>query len=356
MTRKLMNTAAWTAAAATGLAFVSVSHADIIVGAGPGGGPQVQVYGTGGLQDSFLAFPPAFSGGVRVAAGDVNGDGIADIVTGAGAGGAGGHVRVFDGAGGGELSSFFAYSTTFSGGVHVASGDVNGDGFADIVTGAGAGATGGHVKVFNGSTGAELRSFLAYPASFAGGVRVASGDVNGDGIADIVTGAGPGGGPHIKVFDGVTGVELSAFFAYEQGFLGGVYVASGDVNGDGFADIVTGTGSDDATNAPAHVKVFDGQSGGLLSSFFAFDAAFMGGVRVATGDIDGDGLADIITGAGPGGGPHVKVFSGADGSVLESFMPFGPSFTGGVYVAAVPAPGAGLAGLCLLALARRSRR
>jgi hypothetical protein len=128
--------------------------------------------------------------------GDVNGDGRDDIITGADAGGAP-HVKVFDGASGAELRSFFAYSPSFAGGVRVAAGDVNGDGRADIITGAGSGA-GPHVKVFDGVTSAEIRSFLAYGA-FIGGVFVAAGDVNGDGMDDIITGADAGAGPHVKV-------------------------------------------------------------------------------------------------------------------------------------------------------------
>src|SRR5687768_17521486 len=102
---------------------------------------------------------------------------------------------------------------------------------ADIITGAGAGAPNGHVKVFDGVTSAETQSFFAYPG-FAGGVRVASGDVNNDGVSDIITGAGPGSsGGHVKVFDGVTGAEIRSFSAF-GGFSGGVFVGSGDVNGD----------------------------------------------------------------------------------------------------------------------------
>ena len=145
----------------------------------------------------FFAYPVAFKGGVRVAAGDVNGDGGPDIITGTGPGAA--HVKAYAGSGLTEVHSFLPYGANFSGGVFVAAGDVNGDGAADIVTGADAGA-GPHVKVFDGRTGAEFRSFFAYPVSFTGGVRVAAGDVNGDGVADIITGTGPGGGPHVKVF------------------------------------------------------------------------------------------------------------------------------------------------------------
>jgi Ca2+-binding RTX toxin-like protein len=89
------------------------------------------------------------------------------------------------------------------------------------------------VKVFDGTTGAELRSFFAYWPTFTGGVRVAAGDVNGDGFADIVTGAGAGAGPHVKVFDGQTGAALHSFFAYDPSSTGGVFVAAGDLSGDG---------------------------------------------------------------------------------------------------------------------------
>jgi hypothetical protein len=65
----------------------------------------------------------------------------------------------------------------------------------------------------------------------------------------------------------------------------------------------------------------------------AYDPRFTGGVHVASGDVDGDGLPDIITGAGAGGGPHVQVFSGVDNHVIRSFMAYDPRFTGGVFVA-----------------------
>jgi hypothetical protein len=153
-------------------------------------------------------------------------------------------------------------------------------------------------------------------------------DFNGDGIDDIVTGAGPGGGPHVRVWDGATGALVSEFFAYATGFTGGVNIAVGDVNHDGAPDIVTGAGP----GGGPHVRVFT-QAGVLEGEFFAYDAAFRGGLNVAVGDVNIDGTNEIVTGAGPGGGPHVKVFSDANGSLSSQFMAFDNTFFGGVSVA-----------------------
>src|SRR5262249_36478306 len=157
----------------------------------------------------------------------------------------------------------------------------------------------------------------------------------------LVTGAGMGGGPHLRVFNATTGQEILGFFPYPPGFTGGVRVALGDVNGDGVADVITGAGP----GGSPHVQVFDGATllrGQIvpLYSFLAYPAGFSGGVFVAGADLDGDGKADIITGAGPGGGPHVRVFDGATGGPLAipvgSFFPHDPAFTGRGFLARAP--------------------
>ena len=152
---------------------------------------------------------------------------------------------------------------------------------------------------------------------------------NGGTISPLaVVGAGPGGGPHVRLIEGATGLPVRDFFAYNPAFTGGVHVALGDVNGDGTPDVVTGAGS----GGGAHVIVFDGVTGAVLHSFLAYPLGFTGGVHVAATDVNGDGKADIITGAGPGGGPHVRVFDGATGAEILSYFAYAPGFTGGVFV------------------------
>ncbi len=231
----------------------------------------------------------------------------------------------------GEQSELQAYDSSFLGGVRAATGDVTGDGIADVVTAAGAGG-GPHVKVFDGRTGAEVRSFFAYDPAFTGGVELAVGDVNRDGFADVVTAAGAGGGPHVKVFDGKTMAEAQSFFAFDDRFRGGVFVSAADVNRDGFADLLVGAG---AGGGP-HAKVFDGRTMAEVKSFFAFEPSFRGGVRVAAGDLNADGFADVVTAAGPGGGPHVKAVDGRSGALLSNRFVTDVSFAGGVRVATTP--------------------
>jgi uncharacterized protein YkwD len=299
----------------------------VAVGAGAGGGPQVNVYDpvTGDLKFSFMAYDPNFTGGVRVAVGDVNGDGTPDIVTAPGPGG-GPDIRVFDGKTGALTREFMAYDPGFTGGVFVALGDVNGDGHADIITGADAGG-GPNVRVFSGTDNSLLYDFFAYDMQFHGGVRVAAGDLTGTSKADIITGAGPGGGPQVNIYDGGTGQLLRSYMAYDSSFGGGVYVATGDVNGNGHAEIITGAGP----GGGPQVNTYDGATDKQLSGFMAYDSNFHGGANV-TKAFSGYGYADIVTGAGPGGGPQVNFYDGQSGALVRAFFPFDPAFVGGVYV------------------------
>ncbi|VTS07874.1 choice-of-anchor M domain-containing protein [Tuwongella immobilis] len=307
----------------------------IVIGADQGGAARVQSLNpeTNETLSNFFAYNTSFTGGIRVAKGDIDGDGILDIVTGAGPGG-GPHVRVFSGATGAELANFFAYETSYTGGVYVALGDFNKDGRADIITGTGVGG-GPRVRIFDAFSGAELANFFAYESTFTGGVFVAAGDINADGHADIITGTGFGGGPRVRVFDGealADDNELVAvmdFFSADPDFRGGVFVSSGDVNADGLDDVIVGTG----LGGGPRVQVFSGANSTEIVNFLAFDADVRGGVRVSATDMNEDGHADLVVTMGPGTSSQIRVFNGEDPSeMLSEFAPFEPAFTGGVFV------------------------
>ncbi|MFN4257951.1 MAG: beta strand repeat-containing protein [Gemmataceae bacterium] len=302
------------------------------IGADTGGGPLVRVFDSQNrtLLFSFFAYSPSFTGGVRVAVGDVNGDGIPDIITAPGPGG-GPHIKVFSGVDLTVLASFMAFNANFTGGVFVAAGNLDGDNTMEVIVGAGAGG-GPHVRSFKIDNGTAtllpgpLGNFFAYAPNFTGGVHVAAGNFDGVGADEIITAPGAGGGPHVKVFR-ADGVVVASFFAYAPSFAGGVWIAAGDLDGNGSAEIITGAG---AGGGP-HVKVFNGGDATVLKGFFAYDHNFTGGVRVGMVTREGGG-GNILTGTGPGGGPHTRVFDGVTLDVLDNFFALDPLFTGGMFV------------------------
>lgn len=178
--------------------------------------------------------------------------------------------------------------------------------------------------------------------SFAGGIRVASGDVNGDGTPDIIAAPGAGSlgvglpGPQVHAYDGITHNLISSFHPYGPGYTGGVTVASGgDFNGDGIHDIVNGT---DLFGSP-QFRVFSGINGDLLGTFSNLThLGFAGGVNVDVVDFNDDGIADIVsssggtvalleTGVNGGGNPVWDTFT------LPTIAPFGEAFTGEINTA-----------------------
>jgi len=344
----------------------------LAVSADLGGGPEVRVYDevTNTLRLRFNAYEAAFTGGVRVAVADINGDGVPDIVTAPGgvkltlvtvngalvpafdlSAGRVPEIKVFSGVDGSRLDDFLAYPSSFTAGVFVAVGDVNGDFRPDIITAPEATGQSGHTNVrvfFNNhliNTGAALTpdlEFNAYAPGFGGGVRLAAADFNGDGFADIVTAPGIWSGPDVRIFDGQiltksrTASMIGEFLAYDPRYFGGVFVSAGDLNGDGLPDIITGTNGNGGPEAKAFsgANVLSSPTPTIIDDFFAYSPAFNGGARVAVININGH--ADIVTGAGPGGGPHVRIFDGATGLALtdpqDSFYAFDVVFSGGVFV------------------------
>ena len=282
----------------------------VTVGNGPGQSETSQYEVSGG------------PGETRVVVADATGDGVPDRITATGPGGSV-LVAVIDGATGAVVRTLSPFEPTFAGGANLAADDVNGDGVADIAVGADD-LGGPRVVVYDGATGAVLADFLGIDdPNFRGGVRVALGDVDGDGLADLIVAAGTGGGPRVAVYAGASlrpGREPAKladdFFAFEPTLRDGAYVSAGDVNGDGRADLIFGGGP----GGGPRVRIWDSRpfflSGGRtvdpLADFFASDSPSAGGVRVAAKDLDGDEFRDLIASVPAGSSSTVKVYLGKD--------------------------------------------
>jgi hypothetical protein len=276
---------------------------------------QVFVYRPdGSIAMGVTPFGDSYRGGVRIARGDFNGDGVADLVTGTGAG-IESRISIWDGATARMIADFDPFPG-YMGGVWVAAGDVNGDGVADLAVGADLGLS-PHVKVFSGRDLSEIASFYAYAPGFLGGVHVALGDVNRDGFADLVTAPGTGAGPHMTVFDGrslAAGLgpqHLADFWMYDPGMTSGVDLTVGDIDGDGYADIITGP-----ANGLAHLRAVSGRalSTGqgpvdIISTILWSGNA--SGLRVSAVDADGDGRVDLVTAPGGPSAGRIALFSPA---------------------------------------------
>jgi hypothetical protein len=230
-------------------------------------------------------------------------------------------VRVYD-VEGTFLHQFQAYPDGFCGGVKVAVGDLNCDGLPDLATSPGPSFNGILVKtwdVYTGGTVTQLSEFYAFPSSFNWGGTIAIGDVNFDGGNDIVVGADRIS-TLVKVFNGQTSDQITQFEAFSPNFLGGVWVAVADTDGDGRGEIVAGTGP----TAPARIRVFDNFT--LLREFTAFpdDPGFRGGVQVAAADVNGDGKDEIIASHGREGTGFNYVLNGLSGALSHKFRAYEP--------------------------------
>ncbi len=286
---------------------------------------------------------------------DVNSDGVNDILVGAYGEGLGtgldraGRVYVFSGTSGEILTTLVSpnpESYGYFGFSGVGIGDVDGDGSGDLAIGAVFedpdlnSVNAGKVYIASGVSGAVLRVLVSPNQETCGHFGYSldnTGDVDGDGFDDVVIGAfceDPGARPlnagRAYVFGGNDGSLIHSLVSpeeEEEGRFGTVVSGVGDVNGDGFDDLLVG--APDASPAEAgRVYIFSGQTGHLLHTLHSPNeeaCGRFGGSVCRAGDVDIDGFADIAVSApGEGGGGRVYVFGGLSGDVLRTLVnPFG---------------------------------
>ncbi len=158
---------------------------------------------------------------------------------------------------------------------------------------------GSFARVFDASGKAKRTGFFAYEASQRGGTRVISFDTDNDGKREIVA----ADDTYVSIYDD-DGRLHAKFAPYTERYTKGVNISVGDIENDGTVEIATGT----ENGGGPQVRVYNADGTLINPGFFAYDKAFRGGVNVSLGDLNGDSIKEIITGAGVGGGPHARVF------------------------------------------------
>ncbi len=314
------------------------------IGAGDGGGPRISHFDSGFNKiQNYFGFDSNLRNGVRLAIGDLKGDKTLILAT---MTGPGVPTQVqFRAKDGSQTNMPPAFTVPFGPGYNlsgsIAACDVMGLGYAQLIIGAGNGGA-SRVSVYDVKSGsAALLDFFAFDPNRRAGVNVGCGDIDGDGVAEIFTAEGPNSAPTIRVYKKGTLIkEIPNVFAAP--FNGGINLTGGDFEGNKKSSIVAGAAS---SGAP-HVRIFSGTSFNEIANFFAYEpnaypveGQFRFGVVVSGVRFPGDANASLLVGASTGGGSHYRVLSnisGASYTARVNDQVFEPTFFGGLFVAGWP--------------------
>jgi hypothetical protein len=226
------------------------------------------------------------------------------------------------------VADFFPEAAGYRNGLFVAAGDVTGDAIPDIVVSHARGKP--MVRVFQGLGGgtfSQINTIVPYGANVISGVQVAVADVDGDGISEVITAPGPGQIATVKVFNATTSQLLRQFNGFETNFRNGVSLTAADLDGDGKAEIVLGAG----TGGKSRVRIFNASLGTLDREFQAFTTgAINTPLRVAAIDPDTAGFAQIyVTQSGRAATHETRLFDPLSGALVDKLIETNPDLVGG---------------------------
>lgn len=236
----------------------------------------------------------------------------------------GSFARFFRPEGDRVRNGFFVFDDRYKGGAEIGLIDLDNNGKKDLIV-----VTGNKLEAWR-DDGQRFMKKYPYTVNYPGKLRVATGDLNEDGLFEVYVAPEPGQALPIKVYTRHGRQMKRDWYPFGEGYAGGYTLAVRHQDGRRNNELVIGTG---ANSSPA-VRIFD-RHYDFITEWAPFDSSVRGGVNVATGDLDADGSEEIVVGAGEGSGPRVRVYGARGGLLYSEFTAYSSFTQPGVDVRAV---------------------